>query len=139
MRWRRRIHGLSGFPPIVKVTRWKTSPAARARKRAHYRRQCQRDAIRFYAIPLGDAVIAELYRALGTDVLDRRSLILELARVLREALTKEIKSDASESSAKNPRMLCPGLDRHHDKTSSINATRSLPGNRRTGSLLRRHR
>ena len=83
MRWRRRIHGLPhGFPPTVKVTRWKTSPAARARKRAHYRRQCQRNAIRFYAIPLSDAAIAELYRALGTDVLDRRSLIRELTRVL---------------------------------------------------------
>jgi hypothetical protein len=85
MRWRKPPQG---FPPIVTVTNFRTSPAARARRRAHYRRQCERNAIRFYNVPVRDAVIEALLRKLGIVALDKRSVARELARVLTETLTK---------------------------------------------------
>ena len=86
MRSRKRPRGLRGYPPTVKVTRFRTSPAARARNRALYRRQRQKDPSRIYPLALPDSAIADLYRTLGTDVLDRRSVIRELEAFTTRAL-----------------------------------------------------
>jgi hypothetical protein len=85
MRWHRPP---SGFAPLVKVTRWKTPAAARCRKREYARRQRARDQIRYYNIPLPARVIERLYARLHTDVLDKKTLLAELAAVLTETLEK---------------------------------------------------
>lgn len=84
MRWRRPPQG---FPPAVKVTAFRTSPAARARKREYARRQrAARDPVHFYTIALPDSAIEALYARLHIEVLDKRTLRAELATVLTEAL-----------------------------------------------------